>query len=275
MTDIASNSTDTSISTGFNSTDTSISTGSSSSDVHSSDKNVNLVINVNVDSSESVKCIMSSLEESRPEESHPQKKWLATFLSCIDSNKTYATYIAESRQNKIAAYNKRREEELENIFTHPLITSSKTDIEKWYDLFQTYAVMGYINKHQYWTCMRTLGYPFARFSTHIHTIFFQMLSTSLTTKMTVVEFIVSIIILMDQAPKLLNKTQIFNDIYKHIIPEMIYDFPVGILYNITILNKPYEITRDALCKILEKSKDDENMRLLFYTVFDWIPKNYE
>ena len=268
MADIASNSTDRSISTGFNSTNRSVSTGSSSSD--SSDQSVNLVINVNVDSSESVECIMPSLEESRP-----QKKWLATFLSCIDSNKSYAAYIAESRQNKIAAYNKRREEELENIFTHPLITSSKTDIEKWYDLFQTYAVMGYINKHQYWTCMRTLGYPFARFSTHIHTIFFQMLSTSLTTKMTVIEFIVSIIILMDQAPKLLNKTQIFNDIYRHIIPEMIYDFPIGILYNISILDKPYEITRDALCKILEKSKDDENMRLLFYTVFDWMPRNYE
>ena len=56
---------------------------------------------------------------------------------------------------------------------------------------------------------------------------------------------------------------------------IIYKTLLHILYNITILNKPYEITRDALCKILEKSKDDENMRLLFYTVFDWMPKNYE
>lgn len=273
MADIASNSTDTSISTGFNSTDTSISTGS-----HSSDQNVNLVINVDVDSSKSVKCIMLNTENSSDssKESHPRYKKLANFLSCIDSNTTtYAKYIAESRQNKMIAYNTRREKELERIFSHPLIISSKADIEKWYDLFQSYAIMGYINIHQYWTCMKKLGYPFAKFSTRIHNVFFKVLSTSVATKMDVIEFIVSIIIFLDQAPNLLSKIQIFNDIYKGITPDMIYDFPTNALYEIHILDKSYTITRDILCKILEKSKHNEDMRILFYTLFDWIPINYQ
>ena len=272
MADIASNSTDTSISTGFNSTDTSISTGS-----HSSVQNVNLIINVDVDSSESVKCIMLSTENSSDSliESHPRYKKLANFLSCIDSNKSYAKYIAESRQNKMIAYNTRREKELERIFSHPLIISSKADIEKWYDLFQSYAIMGYINIHQYWTCMKKLGYPFAKFSTRIHNVFFKVLSTSVATKMDVIEFIVSIIIFLDQAPNLLSKIQIFNDIYKGITPDMIYDFPTDALYEIHILDKSYTITRDILCKILEKSKYNEDMRILFYTLFDWIPINYQ
>ena len=275
MADIASNSTDTSISTGFNSTDTSISTGSRSSD--SSVQNVNLVINVDVDSSKSVKCIMLNTENSSDssKESHPRYKKLANFLSCIDSNKSYAKYIAESRRNKMIAYNTRREKELERIFSHPLIISSKADIEKWYDLFQSYAIMGYINIHQYWTCMKKLDYPFAKFSTRIHNVFFKVLSTSVATKMDVIEFIVSIIIFLDQAPNLLSKIQIFNDIYKGITPDMIYDFPTDELYEIHILDKSYTITRDILCKILEKSKHNEDMRILFYTLFDWIPINYQ
>jgi hypothetical protein len=123
--------------------------------------------------------------------------------------------------------------------------------------------------------MKKLGYPFAKFSTRIHNVFFKVLSTSVATKMNVIEFIVSIIIFLDQAPNLLSKIQIFNDIYKGITPDMIYDFPTDALYEIQILDNSYTITRDILCQILEKSKHNEDMRILFYTLFDWVPINYQ
>jgi len=278
---VDSNCTDTNVSTGSNCTDTTVSTGSNFTNVivgtgSSSLDSYSLGLNINVeciDSSENVNHIMNSTENSS-DKSHKRQEWLATFLSSTDSiNTTYATYIAESREYKKTMYIKRRAEELLPILTHPLIIASREDIDAWYDLFQMYSIMGYINKHQYWTCMKTLDYPFASWRTRIHTIFFQMLSTSMHTKMNVTEFVLSIIILRDQAPNLLDKSVVFNDIVKYITPEMLYDFPVDTLYNISVLNEIYNITRDTLCKILESSKDNPNMKTLFYSLFAWIPKN--
>jgi hypothetical protein len=289
---IYSNCTDTTVSTGSNCTDTTVSTGSNFTNVivgtgsnctnvivgtgsHSSDSHsLGLSINIEcVDSSENVNHIMNSTENSS-DKSHKRQDWLATFLSSTDSiNTTYATYIAESREHKKAMYIKHRADELLPILSHPLIIASREDIYAWYDLFQMYSIMGYINKYQYWTCMKALDYPFASWRTRIHTIFFQMLSTSMHTKMNVTEFVISTIILTDQAPNLLDKSVVFNDIIKYITPDMLYDFPVDTLYNISVLNEIYNITRDTLCKILESSKDNPNMKILFYSLFAWIPKN--
>lgn len=213
-------------------------------------------------------------------------KPLTTLLHDTHDNvtKKHKDDIQSYRMEKIKKYKQKRTEELHLLLSHPLLLTRKEQCETYYDLFMDHATMDYIDMKKYWNCMKTLGYRFAQWNTTFHSYLFSMFATSMKTKLNVIEFIMSIIILRKEAEKIITYNTIIDDLLLHIKPTLHVwnQFPNGILYYTNVIMDGTTFTVGMTLQILyqlekklhnNKKMETEHtdmIKKLLYTLWEWV-----
>ena len=115
--------------------------------------------------------------------------------------------IDQERFVKIQKYNKKKNEYIDSMIT----SMSREILAKWYDKFIEYSNMGFLSCKQYWKCLCDLGYKFAKCEyTYVHAFIFYYFSTQ--PKMTLDQYMISILVLRNEIPTLLNRDDVLEDI---------------------------------------------------------------
>ena len=93
---------------------------------------------------------------------------------------------------------------LDTIQNYYYVVLPYAALETWYDLFHEYAYHEneefVMDEATYWKCMRVLHNRFAYTITPVHSHLFQMICTQYGTKITIVEFMLSILMSNDPSP---------------------------------------------------------------------------
>jgi hypothetical protein len=163
--------------------------------------------------------------------------------------------IEQQRIIKIQQYIKKKNEYIDSRLTS-MIASSRENLEKWYDKFTDYSSMGFLSCKQYWKCLCDLGYKFAQHQyTDVHSFMFYRFCSK-QPKMTLDQYMISILVLRNEIPTMLNRDDILQDIfgqlntqlrfsYKAIINEREFLITPEIFYEIICeINRPTEFSKD-------------------------------
>jgi hypothetical protein len=146
-----------------------------------------------------------------------------------------------------------------NISITPMMTSSRENLAKWYDKFTDYSSMGFLSCKQYWKCLCDLGYKFAQCEyTDVHSFMFYRFCSK-QPKMTLDQYMISILLLRNEIPTILNRDDILQGIfgqlntqfkqlrfsYKAIINEREFLITPEIFYEIICeINRPTEFSKE-------------------------------
>jgi len=180
---------------------------------------------------------------------------ITLLLDDVGSPSQYRQYIHQIRNEKRQKYIEKREEIIYPLYTLETIDSSRERIEYWYDVWYDYSTMGYIDEKHYWMAMKKLEYHVADWNTLLHPCIFSLFSNG-KAKMTVIEFILGVIVLRNEAPRLIKRLKIFDDLFKHIthsdMEQLYHQLPEGKLAFVQIDDTVYSLTKDTIHYLYKK-----------------------
>jgi len=105
----------------------------------------------------------------------------------------YKKEIDSYRFHKMARYKERKHGIIDSFIQKFEISTPKDTLIKWYNLFNEYSTLGYLDEDHYWKCMRRLHNKFSMFHTPIHTIVFNMYYTE-KNKVGIYEYMMSLLV---------------------------------------------------------------------------------
>lgn len=159
--------------------------------------------------------------------------------------------LNQERCLKMQRYNKKKNEYIDSHLTSTML-SSRENLEKWYDKFTEYSSMGFLSCKQYWKSLRDLGYKFAQDQyTDVHVFMFYCFCSK-QPKMTLDQYMVSILILRNEIPDVLNRYDILRDILieTHRLDTKFKQLNLSYSYKATINDKEFFITPEIFYEII-------------------------
>ena len=145
------------------------------------------------------------------------------------------------------------------------ILSSRENLEKWYDKFTEYSSMGFLSCKQYWKSLFSLGYKFAKFTiSDIHICMFQYFCLQ-DSKMSIHQYMISIISLRNEMPILINRDDMLEMIFKNIQLNMFKQLQIS--YIAILNNIEFSITPDIFYEIVREIKEDGSYYKEYVSIF--------
>jgi hypothetical protein len=159
--------------------------------------------------------------------------------------------IEQERFIKLQQYKKKKNEYIDSHLTSTML-SSRENLEKWHDKFTDYSSMGFLSCKQYWKSLCDLGYKFAQGEyTDVHVFIFYCFCSK-QPKMTLDQYMVSILALRNEIPTLLNRYDMLRDILieTHRLDTKFKQIKLSYSYKATINEREFIITPEIFYEII-------------------------
>jgi len=170
-------------------------------------------------------------------------------LEDVGSPTNHREYIEQARYEKRKKYIQTREEIVYPLYTLVTITSSRENIYEWYNTWYDYSCMGFVTEKHFWMAMRKLEYHLAEWNTVLHSRMFSVFSGG-KGRITAIEFILAVIVLRNEAPQLIPRKKLFDDLFKSVtesdMHQLYHQLPDQKLAFVQIDDAVYSLQKDTI-----------------------------